>query len=78
MGVSPYISHDKFPRQSEYMGPGTRVDVTFNYELDRLLSGTIVRNDAEPPYQLIIRLDNGFCVLATECQYADAGGRRAA
>jgi hypothetical protein len=32
--------------------------------------GTIVRDDNEPPWRTIIRLDDGRVVLASECQYS--------
>jgi hypothetical protein len=43
--------------------------VCFQYDTSRTCNGTIVRDDLEDPWQMIIRLDDGRHVLATECQY---------
>jgi len=51
------------------MGLGRRVEVAFNYDTDRLIKGTIVRDDVDSPFVTIIRLDDGRHVLTTECQY---------
>ena len=83
MGSHPNIRHDYFPRQSAGKVTGRRVKVIFhptaappsrpgpgyhhNLPFDHVFDGTIVREDREPPYLTIIRLDNGQHVLDTEC-----------
>jgi hypothetical protein len=68
MGNVKGISHDQFPRQSEYVGHPT--GVTFGYDLKRTLAGVIVRDDIEAPWETIIRLDDGRFVRGVECQYS--------
>ena len=67
MGNLANISLDVFPRQGRYLGK--RVAVCFHYDTTRTVLGTIVRDDAEAPWRLIISLDSGRVVLAEECQY---------
>lgn len=67
MGTHPAIDVDRFPRQGSYLG--REVLVCFQYNARRTLRGTIVRDDAEPPWQTIIRLEDGRYVLAEECHY---------
>ena len=71
MGVCSTIDAEKFPRQGSHLGK--RVAVVFHYDLSRRLKGTVVRDDSEEPGLLIIRLDDGRHVLATECQYSPEG-----
>ena len=68
MGKVAGISHNEFPRQSSYVGKP--VDVTFGYDTTRTLSGTLVRDDLEAPWETIILLYNGRCVRGVECQYS--------
>lgn len=67
MGIHPNISHDKFPKQGSWLNQP--VSVCFNYDTSKLMTGRIVREDAEAPGVMIIALDNGRFVLSTECQY---------
>ena len=67
MGSHPNISIDKFPKQGKLKG--RPVVVCFNYDTSRTIPGTIVREDAEEPGLLIIKLADSRHVLATECQY---------
>jgi hypothetical protein len=46
------------------------VDVCFNFDTSCTVRGTVVRDDAEEPGRMIIQLENGWFVLATECQYS--------
>lgn len=55
------------PRQGELRG--ARALVVFGYDLTNQYEGEIVRDDAEEPGLVIIRLDSGRYVLSTECQY---------
>lgn len=68
MGSVQGVSHDQFPPQSEYVGK--EAGVTFNYDLSRPLCGVIVRDDLGPPWETIIRLDDGRFVRGVECQYS--------
>jgi hypothetical protein len=67
MGVVKGISIDEFPKQSNWLG--RNVTVCFNYDTSRTIKGTIIRDDAEEPNVMIIQLENGRIVLATECMY---------
>lgn len=67
MGAHDNISFDKFPKQGSYLL--REVEVCFNYDTSKTISGVVVREDAEAPGLMIIKLDNGRHVLSTECQY---------
>jgi hypothetical protein len=67
VGVEPTITATTFPKQGEFLG--RRARVLFHYQDPEVL-GTIVRDDNEPPWRTIIRLDDGRVVLASECQYS--------
>lgn len=68
MGIHPNVGFDKFPEQGQYKGKRCRV--CFNYDSSRELYGVIIRDDNEEPGRLIIWLDDGRVVLATECMYS--------
>lgn len=61
------VSYSEFPKQGQYVS--ARVKVAFNYDFTKTLFGKVVRDDAEQPFQTIIRLDSGLYVLGEECQY---------
>lgn len=61
------IDADRFPIQGDWLGK--RVRVCFNYDTSRTLLGLVVRDDAEEPGRMIIKLDDGRHILSTECQY---------
>lgn len=67
MGASATISAKTWPRQASFLNK--RVRVCFNYDTSAVIEGTVVRDDAETPGKMIIRLDDGRHVLSTECQY---------
>lgn len=67
MGEHANISFARFPKQGSYLLK--EVEVCFNYDTSKTLSGIVVRDDAEAPGLMIIKLDNGRHVLSTECQY---------
>jgi hypothetical protein len=67
MGVSKYVGADHFPKQGAWLN--CRVKVCFHYDTRRTFSGTIVRDDMDGDGVMILRLDDGRHVLATECQY---------
>lgn len=71
MGVVENITADHFPRQYEHAGKRCRV--LFYFDTSRELSGTVLRDDAEDPWETIIQLDDGRVVLATECQWSPIG-----
>lgn len=56
-----------FPKQGAYVG--RRVRVCFDFDTSEQVAGTVVRDDAEEPGELIIKLDNGRYVRSVECQY---------
>lgn len=67
MGIVATIGFDYFPKQGTTKGG--RVRVCFNYEADRHIDGTVIRDDVEEPGRMIIQLDDGRVVLSTECMY---------
>lgn len=68
MGIVPNVGADHWPKQGPYLG--MECEVCFHYDTSRMFLGTIVRDDVEEPGRLIIRLDDGRTVLATECMYS--------
>lgn len=68
MGIHPNVSYEKFPKQGEWLNK--RTQVCFNYDTDKILMGKIIRDDIEEPFKTIILLDDGRCVMATECMYS--------
>lgn len=66
------VDAERFPQQGAY--GGKRVRVCFNYDSTETLLGLVVRDDAEAPWRLIIRLDDGRYVLSTECQWQPIDG----
>jgi hypothetical protein len=70
MGSHPAITATTFPRQSPDVNKP--VQVFFHYDTETLVPGLIVRDDAEPPFLIILQLADGRLVLGTECQYAFA------
>ena len=67
MGVRQDITHSTFPPQSDWVGK--EVEVCFHYDTKNIVSGKIVREDKTSPV-MIIQLEDGRFVLATECQYS--------
>lgn len=61
------IAHNRFPRQGK--DQFKRAEVFFHYDNQHVLLGTIIRDDAEAPWQTVIALVDGRVVLASECQY---------
>lgn len=68
MGCVDTISFSSFPKQHKTLH--ARVKVCFHYDTSHMIGGTIVREDAEEPYDMIIRLDDGRYVRGVECQYS--------
>ena len=48
---------------------GCRVMVSFDYDIDHAVPGTVIRDDMDEPYLTIIKLDDGRVVLGKECQW---------
>lgn len=71
MGCEKAIDATRFPRQGELWGKQVRV--CFHYDATKAVLGTVVRDDAEEPCVMIIKLEDGRHVLATECMYQPAG-----
>lgn len=74
MGCVNTITYDSFPKQKDenYKYPllGKRVKVFYHYDISKAHMGYIVRADNEPPFEIIIKLDNGRYVRADECQFS--------
>ena len=68
MGVQVNVGYETFPTQSSWLGKKCRVH--FKYNVEKMIEGTIVRDDIEQPFKTIIKLDDGRFILATECQYS--------
>lgn len=68
MGCVENIDFDKYPKQSAYVN--RRCNVTFLYDTSRYITGTIIRDDREEPFETLIRLDDGRVIRGTECQYS--------
>jgi len=58
----------KSPKQGNFLH--LRTKVCFNYDTINFVMGTIVRDDAEQPFETIIRLDDGRYILSSECQHS--------
>lgn len=67
MGYSKNIGVDRFPQQGQWANK--IVCVRFHDE-ERTLRGKVVRDDIRDPYVMIILLEDGRHVLATECVYS--------
>lgn len=67
MGAHPYIGADAFPTQGSFVD--SRATVCFHYDTSRTFPATVVRDDAEDPGVMILRLDDGRHVLSTECMW---------
>ena len=67
MGCVDTISISTFPKQHRTLH--ARVKVCFHYDAEHMIGGTIVREDIEEPFDMIIRLDDGRYVRGVECQY---------
>ena len=68
MGIATNIRFDCFPKQGSFLM--RQVEVCFDYDTSKTLKGIVVRDDAEEPGRMIIKLENGRYVLSTECQYS--------
>lgn len=68
MGVVANIGISLFPKQGKWIG--LRTKVCFNYDTEKIIMGTIVRDDLEEPFVTIIKLDDGRYITANECQYS--------
>ena len=67
MGSIRTITAETFPRQGEWLGK--RVNVCFHGDADNLFPGTIVREDNETPFEVLIKLDSGRYIRGEECAY---------
>lgn len=71
MGCINTITYDNFPKQNNNKyGISSRVKVCYHYDTSKVHFGTIVRDDKEEPYEIIIKLDNGRYLRASKCQYS--------
>mgnify|MGYP007113027159 CR=1 FL=1 len=67
MGIVKNVGYDKFPKQGEWLGK--QVEVCFGYDTSKNVRGSIIRCDAEAPFETIILLENGRVIRDVECQY---------
>ena len=67
MGAVDSIKWDKWPKQGRFLN--LRVVVCFHYDTAYTIGGVVVRDDAEEPGQMLIRLDDGRIVRSVECMY---------
>lgn len=67
MGCEKAVGAERFPKQGEALDKQVRV--CFDYDTSRTLLGLVVRDDAEEPFRMVIKLEDGRHVLATECMY---------
>ena len=67
MGVVENVAHDRFPKQGPHQF--LRAEVIFHFDTSHRLYGTIVRDDAESPWETVLALTDGRVVLSSECQY---------
>jgi hypothetical protein len=70
MGFAINVTHNTFPKQSDWLGKRVRVLFRYGSNDEPELHGTIVRDDIQDPWKSIIKLDDGRYVLTTECQYS--------
>lgn len=68
MGVVKNIDYENFPKQGSFYHK--QVNVCFHYNSDRTIRGTVIRDDVDGPGYMIILLEDGRAVLATECQHS--------
>lgn len=68
MGCVKTIDKYHFPKQTEHVNQ--RVEVCFHYDTTKMVEGTIIRDDAEEPFETLIKLDNGRVIRACECQFS--------
>jgi hypothetical protein len=74
VGVHKNVSYELFPTQGQHLHK--RVTVCFAYDTKRTIGGLVVRDDLEDPFRMIIALDDGRYIDATECQYSLADKAR--
>lgn len=68
MGICKSISYDSFPEQNVHT-VGKRVEVCYNHDSSQIHMGTVVRDDTEPPFETLIKCDNGRYLRSVECSY---------
>lgn len=64
-----YYVDGRRPSRSQGSWLWRRVEVCFHYDTANTIFGTIVREDVAEPCLEVIRLDDGRCILTTECMY---------
>ena len=67
MSAVKNITFDGFPKQGGHLG--LKVKVCFHFDPSRVIMGIVVRDDIEEPFVTIVELEDGRCVLSTECHY---------
>jgi hypothetical protein len=68
MGYSNNTNRPWYPKQGAFLG--RTVDVCFDCDTSCTVRGKVIRDDAEEPGLLLIRLDDGWVVRSVECQYS--------
>jgi hypothetical protein len=68
MGCHVNITATKRPKQGHYLG--MRAEVCFHYDTSKRFGAKVIRDDEEEPGTMLLQLDDGFVVDATECQWS--------
>ncbi len=63
-------NYNQFPKQSDALGKEVLVCSKKDKDMLHTVKGTIVRDDAERPYETIIRLENDRFVTGREVFYS--------
>jgi hypothetical protein len=67
MGQHFNVGISRFPLQGELVG--REINVCFDYDTSKVITGRCVRDDIGDPGVAIFELADGRFVLSTECQY---------
>ncbi len=70
MGYHENVTADSLPKQGGFLHKRVVVFFSNCNAINKKFGGLVVRDDGEPPYRMIIRLDDGRHVMSTECLFA--------
>ncbi|MHA7878805.1 MAG: hypothetical protein ACX931_03370 [Saccharospirillum sp.] len=66
-----YVGKERYPKQDTELR-GHSVVVMLEYDSRKPQRGEVLRADAEPPHEVVIRLEDGRIVLGSECTFKRA------